>query len=349
MKINKENYELFFVDYFDGNLSEESTRELIAFLEKHPDLKAEFEAFEPIILHPGKVTFPGKAGLKKSGIVAVGAIDETNYEDFVIAHHEGDLDDVGEKQLNAFLDKNPNLQDELVLYEKTILSPEKAIVFPEKQQLKKQPLLVHLRRRAYWYGVAASLALLITVFYPARDKDSHQKPIDKLVAYYNEPVNYTRQQKEPEQRQAAKPVAEMRPVAVRNSVMPVAQLASLKTHRLTEPKSRLNPHKRMEMTSLYYYDQLEQDLEYYAMLQEYNKKTLAERVAYQLKNRISGQEDIYITDPALTKLNFSAETLTALNDFTLSDILPDNKPAKPKDKNYHFKSDLIEVLRSRKQ
>ena len=41
MKINRNNYEVFFMDYLDGNLDESVVNDFIEFLQKNPDLKEE--------------------------------------------------------------------------------------------------------------------------------------------------------------------------------------------------------------------------------------------------------------------------------------------------------------------
>ncbi|HKK10128.1 MAG TPA: hypothetical protein VJ939_04790, partial [Bacteroidales bacterium] len=144
MKINKGNYELFFVDYFDGNLSGESKKELFAFLEQNPELKAEFESFEPVVLPPENITYPDKASLRKQQIVPTGSINEENYEDFLIAYAEKDLTKQEEVLLQQFFKKNPSLREESEKYAKLKLHPDKDIIFENKEELKKQRAVVPL-------------------------------------------------------------------------------------------------------------------------------------------------------------------------------------------------------------
>ena len=46
MNINKNNYEAFFLDYHEGNLSPQQVADLLLFIEQHPELEEEFESFE---------------------------------------------------------------------------------------------------------------------------------------------------------------------------------------------------------------------------------------------------------------------------------------------------------------
>ena len=65
MSININNYEIYFIDYFDGNLPEEVVAELMLFLEANAELKEEFESFENINLTQDKIVFEDKSSIKK--------------------------------------------------------------------------------------------------------------------------------------------------------------------------------------------------------------------------------------------------------------------------------------------
>ena len=67
MTINRNNYEAFFLDYRENNLTPEQVAELLIFLEQYPDLKEEFESFETIQMAPDKnIRFEVKESLKKT-------------------------------------------------------------------------------------------------------------------------------------------------------------------------------------------------------------------------------------------------------------------------------------------
>ena len=50
--INKENYEVYFIDYLDDKLDELTVAKLRLFLELHPELKEELAGMEEIRLVP---------------------------------------------------------------------------------------------------------------------------------------------------------------------------------------------------------------------------------------------------------------------------------------------------------
>ena len=64
--ITKENYEIYFLDYLEGNLHVDLVDEFIEFLQQNPDLKAELEAFQMHHVPDEKIKFPAKEMLFKS-------------------------------------------------------------------------------------------------------------------------------------------------------------------------------------------------------------------------------------------------------------------------------------------
>ena len=100
-KINRNNYEIFFLDYHEGNLAEDKKQELFLFLNENPDLKNEFESFEMLELPPAVVFYDDKKSLKKE------LITEENYQQYLIAKLEGDITKEEQNELNKFLFQHP--------------------------------------------------------------------------------------------------------------------------------------------------------------------------------------------------------------------------------------------------
>jgi len=139
MKINTENYQAYFLDFFEGNLSEADTAMLFDFLESHPALKEEFDSFEMMPLDEQPVIFPDKESLKKESLpVSLGKeINTDNCETYFIAWHEGDLNDEEKVSVQEFLKAHPEKQHDFELFAKTKIQ-EEAIVFSSKESLKRQ-------------------------------------------------------------------------------------------------------------------------------------------------------------------------------------------------------------------
>src|SRR5438045_1843996 len=102
MKISRNNYEAFFLDFHEGNLSEEMKKEVLAFVKANPDLKDEFESFEMIFVESQSQKFPGKENLKKNPGVSI-----HNYKTWLVAYMEGDLKNNEIAEVEKFISENP--------------------------------------------------------------------------------------------------------------------------------------------------------------------------------------------------------------------------------------------------
>ena len=133
MKITRDNYESFFIDYMDGNLPESLIDQFLDFLNQNPDLKEELHLFEEVSLPPEFVVFQEKKQLHKSA-----ADENSRLENTVVAYMEGDLDANENKAFEAHLANNPELKKEYGLFAKTRLIPDSKIIFSEKRKLYRK-------------------------------------------------------------------------------------------------------------------------------------------------------------------------------------------------------------------
>jgi|GEM_PF-722644 len=157
--IDLSNYEIFVVDYLDGQLSSEAEMELMDFLNQHPDLKEEVEGLELATLEPLGISADFKQELKKTPITRVGEIGESNYETYFIASFEHDLSQEELTQLNQFLHANPQLHDEYAMHGQLILQADESVVYKNKNALKKRRVIPVFAVSA----VAASLTILLAI------------------------------------------------------------------------------------------------------------------------------------------------------------------------------------------
>ncbi len=162
MNITRENYEAFFLDFHEGNLSESLKAELQDFLVENPDLRQELDSFELVMLENGnRMEMPGKSSLKK----VAGEESLKELPDYLlIAHFEGDLTDIQSLELLARVESDKALKRDFDLYGKTRLLPESGILFPRKSSLKHfriglNPVI--LRQLAV---AAAVIAFLVSIF-----------------------------------------------------------------------------------------------------------------------------------------------------------------------------------------
>ena len=134
MQINRDNYEAFFLDYAEGNLSADQLAQLELFLSANPDLREELEEFQNLSLDSGlDASFEDKSSLKRSEGDIVITLD--NCEDYFIAYHEGDLGDVEKADVDAFLKLNPTQQEVFDQFGIATLEADEAIQFELKASL----------------------------------------------------------------------------------------------------------------------------------------------------------------------------------------------------------------------
>jgi len=126
------------------------------FLEIHPDLKEEFDLFDSKPLEEEEFLYPEKNLLKKQATVPVGEINETNYVEYFLAFHENDLDKRQKNSLNAFLEKNPHLEDEFNLHSSLLLKPDNSIIYNQKEDLRRDR-----RVAVYWWSAAAAVIVVL--------------------------------------------------------------------------------------------------------------------------------------------------------------------------------------------
>jgi len=167
MEINKNNYEAYFLDYWENNLQPEMVAELMIFLEGNPDLKGEFNEFENIVLVPDEsIKFQPNKELKKKEVEPVGEIQSDNYEHYMVGDLEGDLTKKEAANFKYFLNINPHLKLEYNLLKLTFLNPDEKIVYVNKDTLKKSGLFVLYKTQVlYGLSIAASLIILLGFYF----------------------------------------------------------------------------------------------------------------------------------------------------------------------------------------
>jgi hypothetical protein len=161
MSINRNNYEIFFLDYWEKQLSPGDVADLMLFLEQNPDLQSEFDSFDNTSLTPdNNIKFDNKIELKKNSIVSVNGINADNFETVFISAIEDQLDSRQKSNLLLFLEKNSFLKKEYELFRKTILVPDKSVIFEYKKSLQKKTLLIYQKQFLYYATAAAAILLL---------------------------------------------------------------------------------------------------------------------------------------------------------------------------------------------
>jgi hypothetical protein len=150
MKITRDNYELFLVDYWDNKLSPTEMTAVDAFLSENPDIESEMNGANEMILAPLDITFDSKKNLQ-SNLMETAELEES--QQLPVAELEGDLDETQRLRLAELKKVDASLVQQAKIYAHTILRPDFSIKYKQKGKIKKQTISL------YWaYGAAAALA-----------------------------------------------------------------------------------------------------------------------------------------------------------------------------------------------
>ncbi len=185
MEINKNNYEAYFLDYHEGNLSPQQVADVLLFVQNHPELKEELESFENFSIedYPA-VTFENKADLKKE-------ITEANREEYFIKAVENTLNPAEKKLLDDYIKRHPQVIVDYHLFQKTRLQADAGIVFENKDSLKKAltPSFAPLDKLSVAEGSEALIAYVEGVL-PEKEKAALDKKIAGNVLMQKELAMY---------------------------------------------------------------------------------------------------------------------------------------------------------------
>lgn len=178
-RIDRHNYEEFFLDYLEGNLNGSEKKNLESFLALNPDLREELDEMCLLELEEEDITFD-KSSLKKIPF-------ETDFEDFCVAKLEGDLEKEEELAFTKYLNENLIGKAQYQLYERTKLKADIDIIYPNREELKRKERKII----PYWMisgvGIAASVLLLFSVWNTSiSDKNADQDSAKKVA--YNDSV-----------------------------------------------------------------------------------------------------------------------------------------------------------------
>ena len=129
MAINRHNYEIYFIDYHEGNLPPDREEELMAFFEANPDLKKEFEEYsaEPLLADQN-IIFRNKKSLKKEESKP----EYSENDQMAIAYLEGDLSADDKLRAESMLDEDDNFQRLHKEYLRTRSVADYSITYPDK-------------------------------------------------------------------------------------------------------------------------------------------------------------------------------------------------------------------------
>lgn len=169
MDINRHNYEEYLLDFIEGNLSEEGVRAVNSFFEKNPDLKIEAEDLLNCKLVTETYHLKNKEFLKKDLATDIEGISK--FEQLSVAFLENDISVDEEMQLDSLIKTSDSRLYEHSTLQKTKLSINKDIKYPNKAQLKHFQLTANRKKIYFISSMAASIAIFLGLIFHSNPKN----------------------------------------------------------------------------------------------------------------------------------------------------------------------------------
>ena len=147
-KINISNYEVWLLDYIEGNLDNSKEADLMLFLEANPELGQDIVDPEMFKLTPPETKYKNKKSIKRND----------NFDYLMIGSIEQTLTNEEEKELTKLINSDSSLKSELNIYRKTKLEPNTSVTYKNKALLHKN-IVFNWRPIA---SIAAAVILIAT-------------------------------------------------------------------------------------------------------------------------------------------------------------------------------------------
>ena len=171
MKIDRSNYEIWFIDWIDGNLDNIRVEQLNRFLEANPDLKEELKEMAGAVIKPPLAEFTGKDDLRK----AVSDLSEMQFDYLCTAYFENDLSGEELAELSDMVNNDPHRKKTFELSGRLKLVPYDIRFKNKKRLLKRSPLEKVIRIAVTVISAAASVALLATLYLLIPDNENDRR------------------------------------------------------------------------------------------------------------------------------------------------------------------------------
>jgi hypothetical protein len=181
MNIDRSNYEVWFIDWLDGNLKSFQTKELYSFLDLNPDLKGEFNDLTNIHLLSGELQYPFKDDLKRSA----DEISELQFEYLCTARLENDLSELQKSELDEIIANDGEKKRISEQINKTRLSPLNINYKHKKQLLKLTPAQGIIRLSIIGLSAAAVITLIITTYLSVPHSPGDNKTNEAVIIIPN--------------------------------------------------------------------------------------------------------------------------------------------------------------------
>ncbi len=134
--ITRDNYDEFFMLYVDNELSPAERRVVEAFVAENVDLKAELDILLQCRLDPEYgLIFVNRESLLKQTPVAQNPLPQ---EESLLLYIDRELDEDARRSVESLSRRDPSILRELTLLQQTVIEPDPALVFKNKELLYKR-------------------------------------------------------------------------------------------------------------------------------------------------------------------------------------------------------------------
>lgn len=173
MNINRHNYEEFFLLYIDKELGAEDRAMVEAFVAANPDLKEELELLQQTTFTADTVVDPQLV----QSLLKAETEESSISEELLLLHLDKELNTQQTAKVEQALQKDEQLQKEFRWLQRSQLTADETIVFPDKSILyrESQPARVFFMGTAArrWAAAAAVIVLLASGMWLMNSKQEH--------------------------------------------------------------------------------------------------------------------------------------------------------------------------------
>lgn len=170
MQIDRSNYEIWLIDWLDGNLKDFQIEQLQHFLTENPDLKEESDEVTMFRLNPAGKSFPHKKQLKKT----TADLSLSQFEYLSVAYLENDLSADEKSELLESIENDQEKKICFELVQKMRLSPGN-LSYKHKSRLIRRTIFQNAIR---WSIVGLSAAAIVTLVIITSVSKPHELNID---------------------------------------------------------------------------------------------------------------------------------------------------------------------------
>jgi hypothetical protein len=157
MRIDRHNYEEYFLLYVDNELNADQKRQVELFVKQNADLEEELVMLQQSRLIPDNtIVFKAKDILMRAESGSF--INLANYEEWLVLYVDDELNAEEKTAVEKFAALHPHVQVELGLFQQTKLQPEE-FKFPDKESLYRGAGKVRIISMTWWRAAAAILII----------------------------------------------------------------------------------------------------------------------------------------------------------------------------------------------